>query len=143
MFRLGSFAVVLVLSVIAAACVQSDPDPVDPGLAIARIDEVVLGGAIYSVTHELYLVDSPADGLIAISQRDPFLGCRVQYLDAGQEIEGLTSEEETRFVDPCHGSQYDLEGRYLAGPSEENLRRIPVEVVAGVAYIDPGPIGDS
>lgn len=126
-----------------ASCSPSTPQVADPGLAIAPLAEVQPGTALYSVTHQLYLVDTPEEGLIALSQRDPFRGCKVQYIEEGERIEGLTMEPEARFVDPCHGGEYDIAGRRISGPSEENLRRIPIEVIAGVVYIDPNPARDA
>ncbi|HEX5077487.1 MAG TPA: ubiquinol-cytochrome c reductase iron-sulfur subunit [Gemmatimonadaceae bacterium] len=44
---------------------------------------------------------------------------------------GCTVEiEESRLVCPCHGSNYDREGRVLRGPAEHPLARYPVELTA-------------
>jgi Rieske Fe-S protein len=44
---------------------------------------------------------------------------------------GCTVEiEESRLVCPCHGSNYDREGRVLRGPAEQPLARYPVELAA-------------
>ena len=44
---------------------------------------------------------------------------------------GCTVEiEESRLVCPCHGSNYDREGRVLRGPAEHPLARYPAELTA-------------
>ncbi len=47
----------------------------------------------------------------------PHLGCAVDY-DA----------EARRFLCPCHGSAFGLDGRVLAGPSPRSLDPLPVRV---------------
>ncbi len=131
------------LALAASACAAAYPAEVNPALAIARLDEVPRDGALYSVSHELYVVDSTDAGLIALSQRDPHRGCRIAYLDADETIDFMTMEPEARFYDPCHGSQYDITGHYLTGPSREDLRRVAIEVVAGFVVIDPAPSRDA
>jgi cytochrome b6-f complex iron-sulfur subunit len=34
----------------------------------------------------------------------------------------------TRFACPCHGSQYQLDGRYITGPAPRGLDRFPVTI---------------
>lgn len=41
------------------------------------------------------------------------LGCKIDKL------------EGDRFVCPCHGSQYDLNGKVLKGPAYKNLKVVP------------------
>jgi len=48
---------------------------------------------------------------IRLSSRCPHLGCTVQ-----RDSEG--------FVCPCHGSRFDLEGRWLSGPAKRDLQRL-------------------
>ncbi len=40
-------------------------------------------------------------------------------------------ETERKFLCPCHGSVYDMEGRVLAGPAPRPLDRLPVKVEHG------------
>jgi len=53
----------------------------------------------------------------AVSPICTHLGCTVEI-------------EESRLVCPCHGSNYDREGRVLRGPAEHPLARYPVELTA-------------
>lgn len=129
---------VAVLTLATAGC-SGSPDEAapHPSLAIANLNEVPNdGAALYSISYELYLTDSAGDGLVAVSEKDPFRGCRIQSVEPGDDANGLATQPGTRFVDPCHGSQYDVAGRYLSGPSNQDLRRIPIEVVGGTVFID-------
>jgi cytochrome b6-f complex iron-sulfur subunit len=43
------------------------------------------------------------------------------------------NKSRNRFICPCHGSQYDLEGRVLKGPAEKPLKNLD-------AYLESGRI---
>lgn len=129
-------AIAAILAV--GACGGDGREPPPPGLAIVRYAEVPEGGAIYSTSHHAYVADSPEAGLVAFSARDPGNGCRLAHVDSNDGSLGIELAADTRFFDPCHGSQYDLTGRYLAGPSETDMTRIDIEVYGEVVYIDRG-----
>jgi len=72
----------------------------------------------------VYLVRS-ADGDYALAARCPHLGCTLQYAEASGQ-----------FRCPCHGSVFDLSGRWLSGPAKKDLRKItPVPGEAGAVEI--------
>ncbi len=48
----------------------------------------------------------------------PHLGCKVRL-----------DEKQQRFVCPCHGSQFTLDGRFIKGPAGRNLKTAPFEQV--------------
>lgn len=54
----------------------------------------------------------------------PHLGCRYNW-DAGAG----------RFICPCHGSQYNLDGAHLAGPAPRGLDPLPLREQRGLAQI--------
>jgi menaquinol-cytochrome c reductase iron-sulfur subunit len=67
--------------------------------------------------------DSPAvkgQPYVAISNRCMHLGCPVRYIQASQ-----------RFVCPCHGGVYDIEGKVDGGPPVRPLDRFYTRVRAG------------
>lgn len=138
MFRRVRTALLLVVLAgsFAVGC-QSDQVEVNPGLAIARLGEVPENGAIYSVTHNLFLADAGDAGLIGLSRRSPFQGCTLQYLELGETVEGFELAAGARFVDPCHGGQFDIAGRHLAGPGDADMAQLPVEVIGQIVYLDP------
>jgi menaquinol-cytochrome c reductase iron-sulfur subunit len=57
---------------------------------------------------------------VAISTRCAHLGCPVRYIQASQ-----------KFVCPCHGGIYDIQGKVLGGPPVRPLDRFYTRVVAG------------
>lgn len=140
----------IVAALIGGACGSGGTDiPGDPTLYVARLDEVPSNGALYSPTHHLFVADSPAEGLVALVAADPYRGCRIGYI-ADDDARRLASHEATRFIDPCHGSEYDISGKHLAGPSPRSMDRLPIEVIADRVYLvadaelieTPRPRGD-
>jgi Rieske Fe-S protein len=71
-------------------------------------------------------VDYPAVvmNFVMFSSICPHLGCRYTW-DAGAN----------RFICPCHGSQYGLEGNKLAGPAPRGLDPLPFREKDGKAQI--------
>lgn len=54
---------------------------------------------------------------------------------SGCEVKKL----RTKFECPCHGSEYDLEGRVVRGPAPEPLQRFPVvRTLTGIEIIMKG-----
>lgn len=141
----------MLLAISCAACTLGSPPPTaDPARRLARLAELPQGAVVFNETHRVYVVNSFADGLLGLLDVDPFRGCRIAYLENPEFRAGnpLVSFEETRFVDPCHGSEYDLSGRYLGGPSPRSMDRAAVEVVgdwvvlAGAEVIEVPRPGD-
>ncbi|MEW5869663.1 MAG: Rieske (2Fe-2S) protein [Chloroflexota bacterium] len=58
------------------------------------------------------------DGVTALYKVCTHLGCLYNW-----------REQEDRFVCPCHGSQFTLEGQYIQGPAPRSLDRFIVQVV--------------
>jgi menaquinol-cytochrome c reductase iron-sulfur subunit len=54
----------------------------------------------------------------------PHLGCRPTWAD-----------DAKRFLCPCHGSQFGLDGEHLAGPAPRGLDPLPFEEKSGTASI--------
>jgi cytochrome b6-f complex iron-sulfur subunit len=70
------------------------------------------------------------NGLVALYQTCPHLGCRVP--------ECLTSQW---FECPCHGSQYNRVGEHKGGPAPRGMDRFPMTVNAGLELlVDTGTV---
>lgn len=69
------------------------------------------------------------EGVVALYQKCPHLGCRVP--------ECVTSQW---FECPCHGSQYNQVGEKKGGPAPRGLDRFPMTVSGGVLSVDTGTI---
>ena len=71
-------------------------------------------------------VDYPAVnmGFVIFSSVCPHLGCRYNW-----------AAEQKRFICPCHGSEYGIQGEYLAGPAPRGLDPLPFREHNGVAEV--------
>jgi menaquinol-cytochrome c reductase iron-sulfur subunit len=63
---------------------------------------------------------------VAISHRCMHLGCPVRYVEASQ-----------RFICPCHGGTYDIEGKVAGGPPVRPLDRFYTRVRNGLVEVGP------
>jgi len=57
-------------------------------------------------------------GVLAIYKVCTHLGCLYNW-----------SDQENRFICPCHGSQFQRDGTYIAGPAPRSLDRFAVQAV--------------
>ncbi len=69
------------------------------------------------------------EGVVALYQKCPHLGCRVP--------ECVTSQW---FECPCHGSQYNQVGEKKGGPAPRGMDRFAMSVSGGVLTVDTGTI---
>ncbi len=69
------------------------------------------------------------NGLVALYQKCPHLGCRVPECKSSQWFEC-----------PCHGSQYDRVGEKKAGPAPRGMDRFGINVSNGNVIVDTGTI---
>lgn len=65
-----------------------------------------------------YIIVTQNNSTSVYSAHCTHLGCKIDKL------------EGDRFVCPCHGSQYDLQGKVLKGPAYKNLKEIPFTLSA-------------
>jgi cytochrome b6-f complex iron-sulfur subunit len=62
------------------------------------------------------------EGLIALYKVCPHLGCLYGW-----------SDQDFKFICPCHGSQYEYDGDYLQGPAPRSLDRFAIRIVDGAS----------
>jgi cytochrome b6-f complex iron-sulfur subunit len=67
------------------------------------------------------------EGLMALYQKCPHLGCRVPFCTQSQWFEC-----------PCHGSKYNRAGEYRDGPAPRGMDRFRVIVQNGLVSVDTG-----
>jgi cytochrome b6-f complex iron-sulfur subunit len=60
------------------------------------------------------------EGIIALYKVCPHLGCLYAW-----------SDQEFKFICPCHGSQYQYNGDYIQGPAPRSLDRFEILIVDG------------
>jgi menaquinol-cytochrome c reductase iron-sulfur subunit len=63
-------------------------------------------------------------GFVLFSPICPHLGCRYQWNDSA-----------TKFLCPCHGSQFTNLGEHVAGPAQRGLDPLPLKNTAGTAEV--------
>ncbi|NND04219.1 MAG: hypothetical protein HKN91_15685 [Acidimicrobiia bacterium] len=143
MSRPGRAAVVIAaLFLVTAACDDSTPSAaeISPGLELTAIGDIPEHGVLYVPRQRVYVVDSPTEGYLALYEKSPDLGCKVTDLfgDGASSEPPATTSPLTRFFDYCHGSEFDMEGTYVAGRSPRSLSRFPLTLVGDTLYIRPG-----
>ncbi|MGH9243089.1 MAG: ubiquinol-cytochrome c reductase iron-sulfur subunit [Acidimicrobiales bacterium] len=80
-------------------------------------------------TYAPAIVAGMEQGIVALYQKCPHLGCRVPQC--------LTSQW---FECPCHGSQYNRVGEKKAGPAPRGMDRFPVTFDGDSVTVDTGII---
>ena len=76
------------------------------------------------------LLDGMRQGIVALYQKCPHLGCRVPQCVTSQWFEC-----------PCHGSQYNQVGEKKAGPAPRGMDHFPISVAGnGDVVVDTGVI---
>lgn len=112
------------------------------------LDTVSSDGRYYAPDARCYVVAYPKDdlsraeavysenifrgmeqGVVALYQKCPHLGCRVPFCDSSQWFEC-----------PCHGSKYNRVGEKKAGPAPRGMDRFPVTIEGNSISIDTGTI---
>lgn len=71
-------------------------------------------------------------GVLAIYKVCTHLGCLYNW-----------SDQATRFICPCHGSQFQKDGQYIAGPAPRSLDRFKIQIVKdGTVLAETNAQGD-
>lgn len=91
--------------VFTAGTVGELPKPGDPPINFPKV--------------KLWLSNSEK-GLVGIYKVCTHLGCLYNW-----------NTQENKFLCPCHGSQFQLDGEYIRGPAPRSLDRFVVQVVDG------------
>jgi menaquinol-cytochrome c reductase iron-sulfur subunit len=79
------------------------------------------------IMHHVWAVRTSASEVTVYSPICPHLGCRYDW-------EPWTS----RFMCPCHGSVYTMEGKVVSGPAPRPLDTLPVEIKQGKLFVEWG-----
>jgi cytochrome b6-f complex iron-sulfur subunit len=122
-------------------------------IAVGRITDILAdikaaGGFLYKPEGRMWITEYPLgsiekargvyssselagmeQGVVALYQKCPHLGCRVPQC--------LTSQW---FECPCHGSQYNRVGEKRAGPAPRGMDRFVMSVQDGVLTVDTGTV---
>ncbi len=122
------------LALVEAAWVASAILRPRPARQAADEEAIVVAGAVErfdagTVTAfpggRFYLSRLDDGGFLALSRRCTHLGCTVPW-----------SDDEHRFVCPCHASSFDIRGEVLSPPAPRALDLHPVRIENGVIKVD-------
>ena len=95
------------------------------------VDALAVNEPVRDAEHGIWLVKQESGEVLALSQRDPHLGCTVPWRP-DFEFQGRRGW----FRNPCHGETYDLAGVCHFGPCPRGLDRFPVRVRDGRVQVD-------
>jgi cytochrome b6-f complex iron-sulfur subunit len=122
-------------------------------LKVGRISDILAdikaaGGFLYKPEGRMWITEYPVgslekarkaysaaelagmeQGIIALYQKCPHLGCRVPNCNTSQWFEC-----------PCHGSQYNRVGEKRGGPAPRGMDRFAMTVTDGVLTVDTGTV---
>jgi len=73
-----------------------------------------------------FVVVNHDDNTNVLSTHCTHLGCKIDKTENG------------KLVCPCHGSEYDLEGKVLKGPAYKNLEAVPSKISEDKTQIEIG-----
>ncbi|MGQ9737901.1 MAG: QcrA and Rieske domain-containing protein [Armatimonadota bacterium] len=74
--------------------------------------------------YSVYLYRRSDGSVVAFDPSCPHLGCRVEFRARKQ-----------RYVCPCHGGVFDVDGNLVSGLPPTGLTKLPVRVDAGKIWI--------
>ena len=83
-----------------------------------------------------YVVNNPTEGLIVLDRRSPHLGCRVVQRADVSDPSVATGNPGISFIDPCHGSRFDLAGNTRSGPAVRGMYHYRVDTTDGRILVD-------
>ena len=149
---LGAFAAAGFVAFLWPTATGGFGQPVVVGKLDDILDTIRTGnGFFYASSARTWITEYPADalpkargvyaenilagmeqGIVALYQKCPHLGCRVPECATSQWFEC-----------PCHGSQYNRVGEKKAGPAPRGMDRFPITVAGnGDVTVDTGTIVD-
>jgi cytochrome b6-f complex iron-sulfur subunit len=99
-------------------------DTIENVFVAGPADEFAIGSVTAFPAGKFYLVRLDDGGFLALHRECTHLGCTVPW-----------SEEEQKFMCPCHASSYDIRGVVLTAPAPRPLDWLPVRVENGIVKV--------
>ena len=104
---------------------------------LGKPEDFKLGEPKYVRDGKFYMSRVP-DGLLALYQKCPHLGCVVPWRPDDPSMDDI--EPKGRFNCPCHGSIYDRFGVIRAGPAPRPMDIMAVSIENGNVVVDTGKV---
>jgi cytochrome b6-f complex iron-sulfur subunit len=102
-----------------------------------KVEELKVGEPKYVRDGKFYLSRVP-DGLLALYQKCPHLGCVVPWRPDDPTEDSIAAKG--RFNCPCHGSIYDRFGVIRSGPAPRPMDIMAISIENGNIVVDTGQI---
>jgi menaquinol-cytochrome c reductase iron-sulfur subunit len=102
-----------------------DSLPVGKPSSVSFTDQTTEGYLRTTVVRNVWTVRHSETDVTVFSPICTHLGCRFDW-----------QPEAGRFVCPCHGSVFGLDGKVLAGPAPRPLDRLPSKIENGELYVE-------
>jgi hypothetical protein len=114
---------VVALIVVARRPGASEPAVSTTNVELGSVDDFEVGNVTRFDEHDLFVVNDPTAGLLALSTLSPYrpLGCDgvIEIEDYDRHVYGQSVGpilENSRFIDTCTTFQFDLAGKIIYGP---------------------------
>jgi nitrite reductase/ring-hydroxylating ferredoxin subunit len=98
-------------------------------IPVGSVDDFKVGQPVYFKPNEdaqFWVVRLDDETLIALSASDPRNGCTLPW-----RPQYTFNNQQGWFLEPCHGSLYDITGKRVFGPTGWNMDRYEVQVNSG------------
>ena len=131
--------VVAGLGALAAALVFAWPQDVSgpSRFEVGPVDAFSVGSVTTVEEGTFHLVRLNDEIFVALSWRDPHLGCTVPWKADFVFPDPATGQDKRGwFRNPCHGETYDITGRRVFGPSPRDLDRYLVSIVGDRVFVN-------
>ena len=90
-------------------------------VTVGNADDIPLWQPVFNAEHRFWLVKLGDQTFLALSRRDPHLGCSIPW-NPDFELMG----RKGWFRNPCHDETYNLNGECVFGPCIRGMDRFPV-----------------
>lgn len=130
-------AMVVLALLFARPAGEGMPEEQGGPLTLGPVEDFAMGSVTEAPEGELWLVRVGEEEFLALSWRDPHMGCRVPWNEDFVWPDQETGVETAGwFRNPCHGETYDKLGRRAFGPSPRDLDRYVVSIVDDEVVVD-------
>ena len=104
---------------------------------VGPVDSFSIGSVTTVEEGAFHLVRLDDETFVALSWRDPHLGCTVPWKADFVWPDPATGQDKRGwFRNPCHGETYDITGRRVFGPSPRDLDRYLVSIVGDRVFVN-------
>lgn len=108
---------------------QAGAKDADQIILTGSADEFKPGSVTTFVRGRFYLVRVEEGGFLAISSKCPHLGCTVPW-----------DKNNSRFICPCHSSEFDITGRVLSSPAPRAMDIFEIEISNQKVFVNIGKV---